>query len=378
MAIIPVTFASLITRVTESENLASALEVYRSAGFAVDSWKRGGAYHTLTAAFARGLTRVSDVVRMIALGGYLDHATGQWLTLLARSWFGLTRRPASYTYQTLRLTSSAGAPPYTIVAGQVWVTTSAGRRFNGTTGGVLASAGTLDITIKAESPGSAYNVSTGTVTTLVTPLPGVTCSNISVVTEGLDGELDGELRQRCRLRWATLAAQVPGATYEFWALTEPDGETARAGVTRVYADIDNPGGANTVNVWLAGPTGGVDAGVVTDVDTDLQLRRGVSTILTVASAPEGTVAPTGTVWVSGVLTTAAETQGEAALDALIAATPIGGTDIGGTRAVFRDALEGAIRTATGVVRVSLTSGDHALEPNEVAVGDWTGITWLTA
>ena len=66
MAVVPVTLTELVTRITESENLATCREVFRSAEFAVDSWQKGGGFHTLTAALARGLTRVTDIVQQIA------------------------------------------------------------------------------------------------------------------------------------------------------------------------------------------------------------------------------------------------------------------------------------------------------------------------
>lgn len=373
--IVPVSLAALCQRISEAENLASFLDVFRTAGFAVDSWRAGGGFHTLTRACSRGLTALSEVVQQIARGGFLDLASGDWLTLLARSWFGVTRRPASYTYQTLRLSSSAAAPPYTIVPGQVWASTSAtpgqGYRFNNTTGGTLPSGGTLNVTIKAESPGAAYNAELHAVSVMVTSLPGVTCDNVAVVTEGLNEESDPELKARCRGRWPTLSApeHMPGGGYEFLAKTDPLTGEARPGVTRAYCDIDNPDGPGTVRVYLAGPEGPVDGSVVTAVDADLQPRRGASCTLTTLSAVEREITPEGTVWVYGRLASAAAPEGRAALDALLAAALIGGNVWGTSRGIFRDELEQALRAVPGVVRVSLTTGDHTLLPYEVATAD---------
>lgn len=384
--IVPVSLAALCQRISEAENLASFLDVFRTAGFAVDSWRAGGGFHTLTRACARGLTGLSEVVQQIARGGFLDLASGAWLTLLARSWFGVTRRPASYTFQTLRLSSTAGAPPYTIVPGQVWASTSAtpgqGYRFNNTTGGTLPSGGTLAVTIKAESPGAAYNVDLHTVSVMVTALPGVTCDNIAVVTEGLNEESDPELKNRCRNRWPTLSGpeHLPGGAYEFLATTDPLTGEARPGVTRAYCDIDNPDGPGTIRVYLAGPEGPVSGAVVTSVDAELQPRRGVSCTLATLSAVEEEITPEGTVWVYGVTVGVAEAAGRAALDALLAAAPIGGYVWGSSRGIFRDELERALRAVPGVVRVALTTGDHTLLPYEVATADpsYPGISFEAA
>jgi hypothetical protein len=206
---------------------------------------------------------------------------------------------------------------------------------------------------------------------MVTSLPGVLCDNIAVITEGLNEESDAELKVRCRGRWPTLSApeHMPGGGYEFLAKTDPETGEARPGVTRAYCDIDNPDGPGTVRVYLAGPEGPVDGSAVTAVDADLQTLRGVSCTLTTLSAVEHEITPEGTVWVYGRLASAAAPEGRAALDALLAAAPIGGTEWGGTRGIFRDELEQALRAVPGVVRVSLTTGDHTLLPYEVATAD---------
>jgi phage-related baseplate assembly protein len=382
MSIIPVLLKDLVTRITFEQNLTTVLETFRTAEFAVDSWRPGGGYHTLASFLAKGLTAGTDVVQAIAKGGHLDLATGNWLTLLARSWFRLTRRPASYAYFTVRLSLAAGAAPYPAVAGAVWVETAAHKRFNCTTGGIVPSGSSLDLTFKAESPGSSYNVTPADINLMITAVPGMTCLGITLTIPGLNAESDTELRTRCRLRWATLAAQAVGGTYQFWALTEDDGTTARAQVTRAYVDIDNPEGPGTVHVYLAGPAGAVDPAVVTEVDDDLQERKGPSTDLLTSSASALTIAPTGTAWVSGTTTTAAIAEAEALFAEMLLAIPIGGHNIGGSRGVFRDEIEATIRQATGVVRVSLTSGDHTMTATQVAVPAATlplgGISFLAA
>ncbi len=208
---------------------------------------------------------------------------------------------------------------------------------------------------------------------MVTAVPGMTCLGIALATPGLNVESDPELRTRCRSRWATLSAHWPGAAYEFWALTEADGTTARAQVTRAYADIDNPGGPGTVYLYVAGPAGAVSEEVRAAVDTDIQARRGVSWILTTYSAAEVEIDPVGTAWVSGVDTNTARSQAKDLLNEMLAAIPIGGRNVGGSRGVFRDEIEATIRQVPGVVRVALTSGDHAMTPTQVAVP--AGLAW---
>lgn len=379
--IIPVSLAALRARITESENLASFLDVFRTAGFAVDRWRAGGAFVTLARALARGLTTGTGLVRGLAEGSFLDLASGDWLTLLAASWFRLQRRPASYAEHTITLHNGPGSVPYTVVPGQVWVSTSAtpgaGHRFRNTGAGPLPASSELALTFRAEQPGAAYNVEPGTPLVMVTSLPGVTPHLTALVTAGLDEETDEELRTRCRSRWATLAPEhcMPGAGWEFWALTMPDGVTARDGVTRAYCDIDNPDGPGTLTVYLAGPAGAVTEDVRTAVDADLQALEVPGAVVTVASAVEHPVSLTGEVWiVPGVEDTPAAVR--AALNALLAKMPIGGRTIGNVSGIFRDELEQALRAVPGVARATITSAPIALAPHEIAVAAdsaWPGI-----
>jgi hypothetical protein len=208
------------------------------------------------------------------------------------------------------------------------------------------------------------------------------CDNIAVVTEGLNEESDPELKNRCRNRWPTLSGpeHLPGGAYEFLATTDPLTGEARPGVTRAYCDIDNPDGQGTIRVYLAGPEGPVSGAVVTSVDAELQPRRGVSCTLATLSAVEEEITPEGTVWVYGVAVGVAEAAGRAALDALLAEMPIGGTVWGSSRGIFRDELERVLRAVPGVVRVALTTGDHTLLPYEVATADpsYPGISFEAA
>ncbi len=380
---IPISLAALRARITESENLASFLDVFRTAGFAVDSWRPGGAFVTLARACASGLTTRTEFVRGLAEGSFLDLASGDWLTLLAASWFRLQRRPASYAEHTVTLHNAPTSVPYTIVPGQVWVSTSAtpgaGYRLRNTGAGPLPASSELPLTFRAEQPGAAYNVEPGTPLVMVTSLPGVTPHLTAIVTAGLDEETDEELRARCRRRWATLAPVpcMPGAGWEFWATTELDGETARDGVTRAFCDIDNPDGPGTITVYLAGPAGAVTESVRAAVDADLQTiaAKVPGVIVTVASAVERSVSLTGEVWtVPGV--EGVPDAVRAALNALLARMPIGGRSIGNVSGIFPDEIGATLRAVPGVARATIASAAITLEPFEIAVAAdpaWPGI-----
>jgi uncharacterized phage protein gp47/JayE len=171
------TLAELLAPRTRDQVKTDLLAALQSAGFPVSDWNSGGVARTLVELFALVVAQLYVVLVAITGGGFVTIASGGWLSLVASEVYQLTRNPAAFASGTVRLTCPAASGPFTIAAGQLRFVSASGRRFTNTAGGTLTSGGTLDLAIKAESPGSAYNVPAGTITTMLTPLPGVTCTN---------------------------------------------------------------------------------------------------------------------------------------------------------------------------------------------------------
>ena len=95
--------------------------------------------------------------------------------------------------------------------------------------------------VRAESPGTAYNVSGSTL--LLTPvspaLAGVTVTAASdwIAPSGTPEESDASLRARCRLRWSTLGRGATLEAYQYNALTAGVAAITRGHLTGRQAQL---------------------------------------------------------------------------------------------------------------------------------------------
>ncbi len=340
----------LLTPKSRDAILQELIDLLRERGFPITDWHPGGVGRTILEVDAAALEDLYALVPAIAAGGYLATAQGPWLDLLVESAYGLNRHPATFARGKVVLTAAPGFGPYTLDPGDLWVGTADGLRYRNTTGGVLPAGGTLEVEVQAESPGSRYNVPTGTITILHTPLPGVSVTNRAdwLLEAARDEETDEELRRRARLRWASLGTGATRAAYEFWALAHP-------AVTKVRVLDDHPRGQGTVDVVIWGE-GGLGLEVVDSVNAYIQERRPLTANVEVYSAIPRSVHVEAEVYVRpGYLLIALE-AGLEELRELERATPIGGT-------LYRSAVIEALFVRPYVVNVNLIS-----PANDVVLG----------
>ncbi|HEX2863995.1 MAG TPA: baseplate J/gp47 family protein [Deinococcales bacterium] len=360
------TLSDLLTAQDKDTLLAQLIANLNADGtWPATDWNVGSVGRTLLDVDATALADLSASVPLIAAGGYLDTATGAWLDLLAGSAYQLTRAPAVPAIGTLRLTCDPALGPYIVQANDLWATTTAGLRFTNTTGGALTPGGTLDLTVQAESPGATWNAPIGAVTTLVTPLPGVTCNNPAAIGGGTDAENDERLRQRCRLQWATLSGGATASAYQAWALA------ASPSVSKVLVRDQAPRGQGTADVVLWNDGGPIDAGTVNVANAYIQARRPVTADVSVYAATETIVTLTATVTVKAAYLTSAQAAIPALLATLRQQTPIAGT-------LYLAALVEALMTPAGVINAVITSpsGDTTLGTvNAVTINP--NLTWVS-
>ena len=290
----------------------------------VTSWQAGSVPLTLTELVAEALEDLYLIQKRIAAGGFLTRAEGDWLDLLVQNLYNLSRNAGVTARHLVTFSCAAGAGPYGITPGQLWVATAGGLRFNSEGSFTIPSGSTVQATVRAERPGSAYNVANNTITQMVTALAGVSVNNpnpgsgTSISVQGADEESDELLRDRARKRWPSLGTGATAETYDLWA------RTISAEVTRTKVR-SSPSVEGQVEIYLAGSSGPVSAGAVTDVTNYIapRLPLGITALIQSAGATPYTV--TATVYVRAGYEAQAQLESAANVERMNRETAIGGT-----------------------------------------------------
>lgn len=343
----------------------------RQPSLQATAWQTGSVPLSMVENDAAALEDVYALGATIAKGGLLEEAEGPWLDLVASQVYQLTRNPGVATVGVVTLTDAGGAGPFTIVDGQLWFAAANGLRYNSVGGYTLTLSGTVQVTVKAEGPGAAYNVANGAITRMVTSLAGVTVANPDpgsgtwITTQGAEPETDAQLRSRCRARWPSLGVGTPADSYALWA------KTSDASITRVKVR-PSPTLEGTVEVYLAGTNGPAGPTAVTNANAYIQPRVPLCVNATVAAAAANAVTVTATVYVVTAYLAVATAQCATNLTALFGGgtnslgEALPGIDIGGT--VYLTQIIEQLMAATGVrnVVVAAPVADVVLTATQVA------------
>jgi len=234
--------------------------------------------------------------------------------------------------------------------------------------------------------GSDSSSAVGTITQLVTAIPGVTCSNTTAAV-GADTETDEEARARGQAKLESISAAGPKGAYHYAITTpslQPDGLTA---VTRTRVIPNSTTG--TVTIYVAGPAGAVLPADVTKAQAAVETYAEPHCVsATVNNAVNLTQNITYTLWVySTIAKTTAQIQA-AVQDHLItalAAKAIGGDVIPPATSgfLYKGWVEAEILKAVDPhgfrCTVSVPSADVPLSiSNVVVAGTVTGTINLVA
>lgn len=171
-----------------------ALASLQGKGFPTTDWTATAPerawLETDTVCLADQSTQIPAIVALVLVYYAIGNATPNQvappsLVFVAYNWYEVTAFTATPAVGIATLTCNSLAGPYTIAVGQLTATDALGNHFTNTTGGGLATSGTLTPTWQAVSPGVAVTTN-NTLTGLLTPLPGVSINNpgvpFSVVT----------------------------------------------------------------------------------------------------------------------------------------------------------------------------------------------------
>lgn len=340
------------------------IEVQRSS-FPVTSFQVGSTGRTLVENDAVALAELWDLVSTLAESGLILTASGEWLRLIAKQFYSIDYYQAVATQGYVLFTDSGGSGPYTKAANEVWVQTAGGKRFNNISSFTIPASGSVAVPVQAESPGALWNVGVGQINSIVTSIPGVIVSNPAyfagdwITRAGNDDEGDESLRTRCLARWPNLSAGATAQQYDSWA------RDANAAVTRTRIAASSTA-EGTVDIVLAGASGGVTGAVVNDVYADLLIRKPLTESINVASAVNLSIDVTATLYVRAGFETSALSKAEENLARLFSENEIGAT-------MYRNNIIEELSTPDGIRNVTLTlpAADTSLAANEVAVSSVT-------
>lgn len=366
----PLSLEQLRTPVTDNDETARLLDTLQALGFNTSGWQPGSVQRTIVQMVGTASARWAEAVFTISLFGFNDSATGDALTAFSDSHYDNQRVVAVAAEGDYTLTGGLVGPPYTFGVGDLIVSDANGVQYQNTTGGTVPAGGTLVVTIKALAAGTAGNVSNGTITTLNTPLAGVTGSNDPIApattwltTLGVDEESDATLRARNTSKWATLnPIGSPADLYVNLALS------IDSDLRKVKVDDSNPRGSGTLDVYLAREATTAQPSDVVTVQAEFDAKVCITSDPLAVAATEVSQNVTFQAYIETAKNNAAT---QAAIEAAVAdflnGLPIGGTDIGGAGFVLLSELITAISSVDGVVNVVMATpaADVPVNPFDV-------------
>lgn len=290
-----ITLASLLSLTTKDGFYAKGLAIVESLGVTVTSWRAGDPTRSLYHYLAEMLTVLEPVVREFIAGGFLEFASGEWLTILAKQVYNVDRDEATFAGDALVLENTEPYL-YEIEAGDLTFKSSAtGQTYHNTTGGTLSPGPgtTLELEWVADEAGSDSSVSADEIDELVTTLLGVEIQS-SGAGVGVDEQTDAALKAECSASVGGISPNGPAEAYQSVALN-----STLTGVTDVTkAEVDGDSDTGDVTLYLAGPSGPVQSESVDAVADAIALWATPLTITpSVVNATEVAVAISMTVYI---------------------------------------------------------------------------------
>lgn len=243
----------LFTPLTEDQVLDTFLDILRTFGIPVDSWVVGGVARTILRVVARTYSGFTQVMALFVKAGFLESATGPWLTLLARNVFGVERVEATFATGAVTMVNSGGGVYGPFAAGEVnFLWPAAGKVYTNTDPFTLNPGATLTVNIEAVELGSASSAVPGAISAFQTPLLGVTVSNAAAVV-GTDAQSDPDLRTECRNKLAAISVRGPRGAYAYAVTAAVRGDGTPVDINR--ASISPSSSTGVVTVYVASASG---------------------------------------------------------------------------------------------------------------------------
>jgi hypothetical protein len=364
------THAQLLAFPSQDEALAEIIGVLEELGFDTTDWVEGSKQRTLLMMSAFIYSKLAERNASIAKQTDVAEATGDGLTVLAKSFFDNSRVLGQKTQGNMGLDLATGQGPYTFSPFDIRVSDGNVTFTNISAGTLTAAQPRTTMSFQAEAVGAAYNIDDRNfadylqmITTIVgvkvntTPGTGSTW----ITRPGTDDEQDTRLQDRCTTKWSTLAAveTIKDRVVNVCLQT--------TGVTGVFVDDESspvPGG---FTAYVSNDLFTATTAQVTECFQRLtgSVMNGASRVL-VLPASASVFDRNLTLYYSPSYTEAqVTTQVSGTLDSLIARSPIGGDTYGALEHIFNinDVIAG-IEDLPSIRKVSVSPiGDIPLFDN---------------
>lgn len=366
-----ISIEEMLEPVTTEQQLEKFLSSLEALGLRARSWREGGSLRTILRIVAGAYAGFSTGVLGFVRAGFLETATGGWLTLLAFNVYRVLRIEATYATGEVSLTN-AGGGVFDVAARELRAISDAlgGKTFTNVAAFTLNPGATITVSVIAIEVGASSSAPSATILRLETALPGVTVTNVYPVV-GSDSEKDPDLRERCKARLAIISGRGPRGAYAYAVRSAVRGDGSAVDINRFRI---SPGSSTgIVNVHVASPAGAPAPSDLPFVAASIEeLARPDTATVALAGATPLASARTLTVWArsfDGLTAPDLELMVGAKLVEMIRDYPIGGIakppSVQGY--LYADAIAGTAKSAhPAIFDVDGAGADIALAPSEVA------------
>lgn len=385
-----IAITDLLQSQTATQVRTTMVNALVTLGIPADKWRPGGSLSVMLTVIATVYSQFTVLMAQAIGSGFLETASGGWLTLLAYYVYGVTRPPATFASGAITLTNTGGVQNYGI--GQVvFKDSTSGQTYTNTQAVSLGPNASQTVTIQCTTAGAAGSAPPGEIDTLVTQMLGVTVSNAAAVV-GQDALDDPSLRILCQNKLGALSVRGPRSAYAY-AISVAVNAVTGAPVNINRQSISRSSHTGTVTIVVASPAGVPDPNDVTGVENSIE--QGVPNLsppfsgarpdcvtVDVSAATGVNYTPTLTVYAlaaPGLASSDVATQVAAAITSYLSTYPVGGVPIGNTDALWGSGVESAASQGTTAKIVSIFNAtaniegapDLVLSSGQVAVDEVT-------
>ena len=371
------TIDDLTTELTADQVVETWLTNLETLKIPARSWRKAGALRTIMRVAAISYAQFTQVQVLANKSGFLDLASGGWLTLLARYLFDVERPTATFATGQATLVNGGGGL-YTHAARTYQVkNTATGKVYTNVSSFTLNPLATLTIDIEAIEAGSASSSGPGEIDAQVTIDNGVTVSNDAAVV-GTDALEDEPLRELCRAKRESLSPLGPRGAYKFAILTATRDDGTLVDINRVQ--VSHSSSLGRVHAYAASPSGTPVAGDLTAAEANVEaIARPDAVTFTLEGAVGVPISTSLTVWATttpGLDAAGLQQLVDQALIAMGKTYPIGGIKKPPSAQgyLYAGNIEGtakgvhpAIFDVTGAVDTPLNDGQVPVLTNAITV-----------